>query len=61
MRIVEYGHLKPKIVKCNHCGAILEYVPNDLEMWSDCVDFLRCPVCRENIFRDNSGNDLKRW
>ena len=24
MRIIEYGHIKPKVVKCNYCGAILE-------------------------------------
>ena len=61
MRVVEYGHIKPKEVKCNHCGAILEYVPNDLRRWADYVYYLLCPVCDENIFRDNNGEDLKRW
>lgn len=61
MRLVEYGHLKPKIVKCNHCGAILEYVPQDLNKtyyrlrheWILC---LACPVCGLDIPSDNDGN-----
>lgn len=58
MRIIEYGHIKPKEIKCNHCGAILEYVPQDLFPWSIDMCYLRCPVCRENIFKDNDGNLL---
>ena len=61
MRIVEYGHIKPKEVKCNHCGAILEYVPNDLEPWTFWTYYLRCPICEDNIFRDNNGEGLQRW
>lgn len=60
MRVVEYGHIKPKVVKCNHCGCILEYVPNDLQYWADYKYFLRCPVCKGNIFKDNDDNDFVR-
>lgn len=55
MRIIEYGHIKPKEVKCNYCGAILEYVSNDLQHWTDYRYFLKCPVCQEKILRDNDG------
>ena len=59
MRIIKYGHIKPKEVKCNHCGAILEYVRSDLEHWSPYTFYsfyLRCPVCKEKILTDNNGN-----
>lgn len=60
MKIIEYGHIKPKEVKCSHCGAILEYVPMDLEYWGDHRYFLRCPVCRGNITSDNDGKAFER-
>lgn len=58
MKIVEYGHIKPELVKCNHCGAILEYVKSDLQHWSPYRFFLRCPVCQEKILTDNEGNNF---
>ena len=60
MKIIEYGHIKPKEVKCNHCGAVLEYVPNDLQHWTNYTYFLICPVCKINILKDNDGNDFVR-
>lgn len=59
MRIVEYGHIKPKEVKCNHCGAILEYVPNDLMIVRDTY-LLVCPVCESPIIRNDNGNKLTK-
>ena len=59
MRIVEYGYIKPKEVKCNHCGAILEYVPQDLKeknFHGKQFVYLACPVCKLNIPSDNDGN-----
>ena len=62
MRIVEYGHIKPKEVKCNHCGAVLEYIPNDLLIHRINDRYcIVCPVCKGNIFNDNNGNHFKRW
>lgn len=61
MRIIEYGHIKPKEIKCNHCGAVLEYLPNDLENWSDYYCFLRCPVCNGKMFKDNNGDELTKY
>ena len=61
MKVVEYGHIKPKEVKCNHCGAILEYIPNDLKHWTDDWYYIVCPVCKGTILRDNNGNHLERW
>lgn len=64
MRIVRYGHIKPKIIKCNSCGAILEYVPKDIKA---CGTYcLECPVCKEYIRKNNDGNrftvnDLKQY
>lgn len=60
MRIIEYGHIKPEEVKCNHCGAILEYVPNDFIHWKRNLYYLVCPVCRGNILSDNNGNKFER-
>ena len=65
MRIVEYGYIKPKEVKCNHCGAILEYLPCDLQPWKIHSYYLICPVCIGRITTDNNGNyftieDFKR-
>ena len=34
MRVIEYGHIKPKQLKCNNCGCIFEYVPKDLKTYS---------------------------
>lgn len=51
MRIIEYGHIKPKTIKCNHCGAILEYVPKDLIRWRNIYYFI-CPICKGNVVTD---------
>ena len=61
MKVVEYGHIKPKEVKCNHCGSVLEYMPNDLIYWTNGWYYMVCPVCQGNILRDNNGNHLERW
>ena len=58
MRVIEYGHIKPELVKCNHCGAVLEYVKSDLQHWSSYRFFLRCPVCQEKILTDNEGDNF---
>lgn len=56
MRVIEYGHIKPKKVKCNHCGAILEYTRYDFKAWSPYKIYLECPVCKGKILTDNNGN-----
>lgn len=62
MRIVEYGHIKPRVVKCNHCGAILEYVPKDIKSIASMLHyFLECPICKEYILKDNNGNYLTNY
>ena len=60
MKIKEYGHIKPKEVKCQHCGALLEYVNYDLEYWKYGMYYLVCPVCKGNIMTDNDGYPLCR-
>ena len=61
MRIVKYGCIKPKEVKCNHCGTVLEYIPNNIRHWTDDWYYIVCPVCKGTILRDNNGNHLERW
>lgn len=61
MKVVEYGHIKPKEVKCNHCGSVLEYMPNDLIHWTNGWYYMVCPVCQRDILRDNNGNHIERW
>ena len=60
MKIIEYGYIKPKEIKCNHCGAILEYVNYDLTYWKDNRYYLVCPICKGNIMTDNDGYPLCR-
>lgn len=57
MRILEYGWVCPKQVKCNHCGSILEYVPKDLKLYNAGY-YLLCPVCDKRIYTDNYHNKL---
>lgn len=49
MRIVSYGHIKPKFMACSGCGAELEYLPRDIETMRPgtphAKNFVRCPVC----------------
>ena len=54
MKIVSYGHIKPKEISCNSCGATLEYVPRDIETFRPgthhAKNFVRCPVCKNAIW-----------
>lgn len=59
MKIIEYGHIKPKEVKCKYCGAILEYVPTDVNVFED-LYILVCPVCNCAIVMDDNGNRLTK-
>ena len=49
MKIIAYGHVKPKAMLCNGCGAKYEYVPRDVEVWhpgtAHAKNYVRCPVC----------------
>ena len=48
MEIIKYGHIKPKEIICNKCGATLKYVPYDIKKFlnQDCVV---CPVCGKKL------------
>lgn len=48
MEIVKYGHIKPKEISCNSCGAILEYVPYDIKNFLD-KECVICPVCGRKL------------
>lgn len=67
MKIKEYGYIKPKEIKCNHCGAILEYTNCDIKMkerYSNFFDgityygYIQCPVCGKYIYTNNDGSKI---
>lgn len=60
MRILEYGWVNPQQVKCNHCGSILEWVPNDLLLSIKGKYYLICLVCGKTIHTDNYGQPLQK-
>ena len=49
MKIISYGHVKPKAMLCRCCGATYEYIPRDIENFRPgtryAKNFVRCPVC----------------
>lgn len=49
MKVLEYGHIKPEIIKCTGCGATLEYTKEDV-IHNKIYDFIICPVCGKLIF-----------
>lgn len=59
MRVIEYGHIKPKQIKCSNCGCILEYVPKDLKTYTTGY-YILCPICDKRIVTDNDGKELIR-
>jgi hypothetical protein len=59
MKIKEYGYIKPREIKCNHCGAILEYVNYDVNMTRKCNCYIRCKVCGKLIYKNDDGSKIK--
>lgn len=56
MKILSYGHVKPKIMTCGGCGAVYEYLPRDVETFQPgtkyAKNFVKCPVCRHTTWID---------
>ena len=60
MRVVEYGHIKPRYAFCHGCGAILEFTKVDMKMSNIHLakgpqnagkDYVvNCPVCGRAIY-----------
>ena len=60
MRVIEYGHIKPKYVFCHGCGAIFEVTPADQcvsnrslqkGLQNDGKDYIvNCHVCGRAIY-----------
>ena len=54
MKIISYGHVKPKEMLCSNCGATYEYLPRDIETFRPgtrhAKNFVRCPVCGHVAF-----------
>ena len=59
MKIIEYGHIKPREITCNGCGAILEYTDVDLTLLVSKYA-VKCPVCGRKIIYDNYGYPLAK-
>ena len=66
MKVIKYGHIQPKEVKCNHCGAVLEYSLADVG-YSQILhqNYIICCVCNNRITSDNNlkpiRRDFKQW
>ena len=64
MKVILYGHIKPKSLKCVGCGALLEYVPKDVKNRSNLIDdfqYIRCPVCGKTLYvgeKKGGGSDV---
>lgn len=59
MKILEYGHVHPKHLRCNGCGARLEYTPNDVKVHTNQFHtyyYVNCPVCSKWCFVDDKGD-----
>ena len=55
MRILEYGCIKPDIIKCTSCDAKLEYTENDIKRrWVGPILFkmVHCPACGKPIIME---------
>lgn len=63
MRVLEYGHIKPRYAFCPGCGAILEFNKSDMRVsitalhkgfQNDGKDYVvNCPVCGRAIYDAN--------
>lgn len=42
----QFRQPKPEIIRCSYCG-------NEVEIWSDEIK-TRCPICKSDVFRNNS-------
>ena len=60
MRVIEYGKLKPKEVRCLNCSALLEYTGGDIFTYV-CrdLDVVKCPICGSYIHKDDNGNEVR--
>lgn len=61
MIVKKYGHIKPQEVKCNHCGAVLEFNDTDISYHYIINKFyIQCPVCGKLIYKNNDYSDIKK-
>ena len=53
MKIISYGHIKPKVMRCGGCGAVFEFLPRDVKNKntgsSKSNNYINCPVCGHTI------------
>ena len=56
MKIISYGHVKPKEKMCAGCGAVYEYLPKDIQNFNSGAkdrNFVKCPVCGKVAWVDD--------
>jgi hypothetical protein len=57
MKILSYGHVKPKEKMCAGCGAVYEYLPRDVQSLGSGTtkvrNFVKCPVCGHTSLVDD--------
>lgn len=61
MRILSYGHITPKQIVCNHCGATLEYTDADVRLKTPdrftSFRTLQCACCGRTVVLEKEVAD----
>lgn len=73
MKILKYGEGYPKTVTCSHCKSELEYMPQDINSFTDhfieesrTTEYVICPVCNKTVTTQiysvkHSTQEKKLW
>lgn len=62
MKILSYGIINPKHLKCKGCYAHIEYTPVDVKSHSNKFNtyyYIPCPVCGKWCFVSKEGDSKK--
>jgi len=67
MRVIKEGSFRGVCIICNHCGAELEYAPNDVithtedwtGMFQKCYprNYVKCPLCSNLVSIDDAREE----
>lgn len=53
MRVIRFGHIRPKRIHCFGCGAELEYYAADVKRFNGQA-YITCPLCKRSIRLEES-------
>ena len=53
MRVIRFGHVRPKRIHCFGCGAELEYYAVDVKRFNGQA-YITCPLCKRSIRLEES-------